>query len=267
MKLPNLFKGNDDETTTISPKLGTEIKGVQLSELNDAGKDELALLVSQRGVLVFRDQDFVSEGPKFLSNYVKYFGETHIQPASGAPQDQRDIHSVLTGGTSDDFYAKKNNLVQWHSDGSGDLNPTAISFLTVTNIPATNGGDTIFASNIEAYERLCPLFKQKIENLQAYHSAIDQANKAIVKGGYVKRHPATNTHPVVRTAPTGRKVLCVDGGFTRKIVGLKDEESNALLKFHLNHISNGHNSASRDVQMIGEVGVEPHTVECETFGR
>ena len=39
--LPNLFpKGGDYTTSNISPKLGTEIKGIQLSQLNDAAKDE-----------------------------------------------------------------------------------------------------------------------------------------------------------------------------------------------------------------------------------
>jgi hypothetical protein len=38
--------------------------GVQLSELTDAQKNELALLVAERGVVVFRDQDFKDVGAR-----------------------------------------------------------------------------------------------------------------------------------------------------------------------------------------------------------
>lgn len=47
---PNLLKKGvtvDD----ITPIMGAEVRGVQLSQLNDAGKDELALLVAQKRVL------------------------------------------------------------------------------------------------------------------------------------------------------------------------------------------------------------------------
>jgi sulfonate dioxygenase len=36
---------------------GTEIHGIQLNQLTDQQKDELALLVAERGVVFFRDQD------------------------------------------------------------------------------------------------------------------------------------------------------------------------------------------------------------------
>jgi sulfonate dioxygenase len=42
-------------TATIA--LGTEIHGVQLNQLTDQQKDELALLVAERGVVFFRDQE------------------------------------------------------------------------------------------------------------------------------------------------------------------------------------------------------------------
>lgn len=120
--------------TTISPKLGTEIKGVQLSHLNDAGKDEVALLASQRGVLVFRDQDLIAKGPEYLTKYVSHYGTLHIHPTSGAPQGHPDIHSVLTGDSKEDPFQTRNRLVGFHTDVSYELNPTGVSFLAVTNI-------------------------------------------------------------------------------------------------------------------------------------
>ncbi|KAF6072525.1 Taurine catabolism dioxygenase TauD, TfdA family protein [Candida albicans] len=189
--LPNLFpKGGDYTTSNISPKLGTEIKGIQLSQLNDAAKDEVALLAAQRGVLVFRDQDFIDKGPEFVTKYVSHYGPLHIHPTSGAPKDHPDIHVVLSGDTKEYPFEKKTNLVALHSD--------------------------------------------------AVHSAVEQANFAIFKKGHVKRHPVENMHPIVRTTPLGQKVLYVNNGFTRRIEGLKEEESSYLLNFLLDHIWKGH---------------------------
>ena len=42
----------------LTPTIGSEVRGVQLSSLSDKGKDQLALLAAQRKVLVFQDQDF-----------------------------------------------------------------------------------------------------------------------------------------------------------------------------------------------------------------
>ncbi|KAF4044073.1 TfdA family Taurine catabolism dioxygenase TauD [Phytophthora infestans] len=46
----------DATVTHLEPKIGTEILNLQLHELTDSQKDELALLVAQRGVVFFRDQ-------------------------------------------------------------------------------------------------------------------------------------------------------------------------------------------------------------------
>jgi sulfonate dioxygenase len=37
----------------ITPRIGSEIRGVQLSQLTGSGLDEVALLAAERGVLVF----------------------------------------------------------------------------------------------------------------------------------------------------------------------------------------------------------------------
>jgi len=47
----------------MSPYIGTEIRGIQVSQLSKEGLDELALLVAERKVVVFRNQDFKDIGP------------------------------------------------------------------------------------------------------------------------------------------------------------------------------------------------------------
>lgn len=56
----NLFKGGRVEN--ITPRVGTEIRGVQISQLDQKGLDELALLAAERGVVVFVSFMSISEG-------------------------------------------------------------------------------------------------------------------------------------------------------------------------------------------------------------
>ena len=53
----------------VTPYIGTELKGIQLSKLTDAQKDELALLVAERGVVFLRDQDITLDQQHELASY------------------------------------------------------------------------------------------------------------------------------------------------------------------------------------------------------
>jgi sulfonate dioxygenase len=46
-----LFPKGQAEVDDITPFIGTEVKGVQLSKLSKEGKDQLALFVAQRRVV------------------------------------------------------------------------------------------------------------------------------------------------------------------------------------------------------------------------
>lgn len=53
----------------LTPYIGTELEGIQLSQLTDAQKDELALLAAERGVVFFRDQDITIDQQYELTKY------------------------------------------------------------------------------------------------------------------------------------------------------------------------------------------------------
>jgi len=56
----------------LTESIGTVLHGVQLSQLNEQQLDELALLVSERGVVFFRQQDLTTGGQeKLFSHYGK----------------------------------------------------------------------------------------------------------------------------------------------------------------------------------------------------
>ncbi|KAH8678730.1 putative alpha-ketoglutarate-dependent sulfonate dioxygenase [Tricladium varicosporioides] len=226
----------------LTPTIGTEISGVQLSKLTDSGKDQLARYVAERKVVAFRDQDFADLPISEALDYGRYFGRLHIHPTSGAPKGHDEVHLVHRGAgdkTANTFFQTRTSSVAWHSDVSYEKQPPGTTFLYILDVPET-GGDTLFANQVEAYNRLSPGFQERLHGLKATHSGIEQVNASRAKGGAVRREPVISEHPIVRIHPvTGEKALYVNPQFTRNIVGYKQEESDVLLKFLYDHIAYG----------------------------
>ncbi|CAL1697361.1 unnamed protein product [Somion occarium] len=255
-KKPNLL-GPNTKVHHISPYLGTEITGVQLSQLNEAGLDELALYTAERKVVVFRDQDFKDIGPDKQIALTKRYGPIQRHPTSGNVKGYPEFHVVYRDAENDRFkeYLGDNraNKTSWHSDVSYERQPPGTTFFFILDQPPV-GGDTLFASQVEAYNRLSDGFKKRLEGLRAVHSAVAQAEHSRQRGGPVRREPVESEHPVVRVHPvTGEKALFVNPGFTRRIVGFKDEESEWLLKFLFDHITKGADFSIRAAWQPGTV--------------
>jgi hypothetical protein len=63
------------EVIPLTRHIGTEIVGLQLKDLTDQQKDELGLLIAERSVVFFRDQDITPQQQKKLG---EWFGEIEI---------------------------------------------------------------------------------------------------------------------------------------------------------------------------------------------
>lgn len=244
---PDLLSA-DATVEDIGANIGAEVKGIQLSKLNDAGKDQLALFVAQKKVVAFRDQDFADLPIQEVIDLAEYFGPSHIHPTSGAPKGYPKVHLVHRSAadtTAKDFFTTRTNSTTWHSDVSYEQQPPGTTFLYILDGP-TSGGDTVFANQVEAYARFSSAFQQRLHGLTCLHSGHEQAESAIQRGSIVRRQPVANVHPLVRTHPaTGERALYVNSQFTRSIVGLKMEESDHLLKFLFDHIAQSHDLQCR----------------------
>ena len=63
------------KVTDLTTHIGTEIEGLQLKDLTDQQKDELGLLIAERSVVFFRDQDISPQQQKDLG---EWYGEIEI---------------------------------------------------------------------------------------------------------------------------------------------------------------------------------------------
>lgn len=261
----NLLKGGKVKDSTAN--IGAEVTDVELSSLSNAGKDELALFVAKHKVVAFRDQKFASLPIQQALEFAEYYGPSHVHQTSGSPKGFPGVHIVHRSAadtTARDFFEERTNSITWHSDVTFEMQPPGTTFLYLLDGP-TAGGDTLFANMAEAYNRLSPTFQKLLHGLEAVHSGHEQVEASRARGSSVKREPVSNTHPIVRTHPaTGEKALYVNPQFTRRIVGLKKEESDHLLKFLYDHIALGADFQARMKWEKGTVIVWDNRVTAHT---
>jgi sulfonate dioxygenase len=153
--LPNLL-GRDGvgKLQDIQPGLGTIVPGVQLSELSEKGKDEVAWLVAKRKIVAFPDQDLIDAGFEAQENFMKHFGKLNYQPVSGTIKDHPAFHVIHRDGNKDEidrFFAKKSTSCLWHQDVSFERQPPGYVMLGLLEGPEV-GGDSIFAAADMAYK-------------------------------------------------------------------------------------------------------------------
>ena len=125
----------------------------------------------------------------------------------------------------------------WHSDVSCDEEPPMGSILYLKQCPPV-GGDTLFASMYAAYAALSDRMKTYLDGLVAVHDGEQVYRGTYANLGVADRpvYPKAE-HPVVRTHPvTGQKALYVNRGFTRRILGLPGDESEAVLRYLYDHM-------------------------------
>lgn len=118
------------------PKIGTEISGINLKNLTDAQKNDLARLIATRGVVFFRNQhDFDIDAQRELG---QYFGTLHKHATTSVPEREglEDVHVIYTTDKSVDQRALFTPTFLWHSDVSSRSITKCYSQLTrVTRLP------------------------------------------------------------------------------------------------------------------------------------
>jgi sulfonate dioxygenase len=138
----------------IQPSIGSIVEGVQLSTLSSEAKDELALLVSERKVLAFPNQDLIDAGPSQQQQFMNYFGKPNYQPVSGTVKGHPGFHIIHRDGNKEEitkFLEQKATTTLWHQDVSYEIQPPGYVMLGLLQGPEV-GGDTVFAATDAAYK-------------------------------------------------------------------------------------------------------------------
>ena len=234
----------------IGKHLGAEISGVDLSQpMDDDTFAKISSAFFDNQVAVFRNQKLT---PAQHIAFTRRFGELeqHVRKEhrlEGYPEilivsNVRNAHGKAIGVEDAGRF--------WHSDLSYKQVPSLLSALYAIEVPIKDGkvlGNTSFASTTAAYEALPEDLKKRLQGLKNVHSYRYYRSKNVqaqkeeqARGArLVQEHTPTEEQlksvpdsevPIVRTHPvTGRKGLFINEGHSSHIVGLPQEESDALL--------------------------------------
>ncbi|KAL2189154.1 TauD-domain-containing protein [Thermothelomyces heterothallicus CBS 203.75] len=217
------------KVTDLTTHIGTEIEGVQLKDLTPEQRDELALLIAERSVVFFRNQDLTPQQQKELG---EYYGQVEVHPQTpqvpGVP-GVTVIWPALFAQERSANFRNPGGASSWHTDLVHERQPAGITHLHNDTVPPV-GGDTLWASGYAAYEKLSPEFRKFIDGKKAvYRSAHQYLDRENPTAGpkYIERiHPLVRVHPA-----TGWKALWVNRSMTVRIVGLDKAESDLILNY------------------------------------
>lgn len=219
----------------LSGLIGVEFDDVDLSDLDDHDFAQIKDGLLAHGVVIFHNQDLSSAAHKAFG---ERFGPLHTHPAAQGVEGHPEILLLKNRG-------KERTITEvWHSDVTCEQQPPSVSILHARVLPEY-GGDTMWANQYLAYERLSEGLKQMLEGMRAVHSAF----------GLEAVHPVIRTHP-----ESGRRALFVNAGFTRRFDGISTAQSAPLLKMLIEHATQPdlcyrHRWSTGDVAMWDNRGV------------
>jgi taurine dioxygenase len=219
----------------LTPAIGARIDGVNLcAPLDDRSRDAVHAALLQHHVLFFENQPLT---PTQHRDLAQRFGQLHIHPIY--PQVP-DVPEIIVLDTDASNPPDNDN---WHTDVTFIQTPPMGSLLSARQLPP-HGGDTLWSSNIAAFEALSAPMQALLSDLTAEHDMVKSfpaqrfartpAERVTWEAACAANPPVV--HPVVRTHPeSGRKGLFVSEGFTTRILELTAAESDALLRLLAQH--------------------------------
>lgn len=219
----------------ITANLGAHVSGVDLRDTT-AVKDRLPSLLTEHGVLVFRNQPLSNAE---LLTLAGAFGDTTPHPNTAtfqhATKEVRGIDHDETTPPEDTGF---------HSDYTFHPIVAAVGVLQAKIVPS-RGGDTIWTDMRAAFAALSPAMQAFLCTLTLRHGFTDHQISVMRKlfgDDYIDKQPgyfAGSVHPLVVEHPSTKEpVLYASPGYTRSIIELSPHEGDALLRFlyaHINH--------------------------------
>ena len=220
---------------TVTPTdatLGAIVTDVDLATLDDDTWKEIHAAFLEHGLLVFPGQNLDEEAQ---GAFALRLGNTEkLSPRQNRPTVQfsnKKADGSLAQPGEEPYKLMKGNE-GWHTDSTYMPLAAKAGMLMALVVPP-EGGETEFADMRAAYEALDPQMQQKLDGLSAYHSLYRSQTRAgfthKTDHFYGFHDKGAPLRPVIKTHPeTGRKSIYT-GRHAYGIVGMSEEESEALL--------------------------------------
>lgn len=210
----------------LSGPIGIEVGGVTLGSplSRDAFSTLRQIFLESNGTLVFPGQ-FLTPGE--LHDFAIRWGTPVVLPylAAHSYPGYPDVLRVTNPGKA------QVSTERWHCDSIFLDKPPAITILAAQDLPGV-GGDTMWANQYLAYDRLSPGMKRLLEGLRGRFAGTQPNPDTGLSEAVLALHDVVRTHP-----ETGKRSLLVGhpGDSLESFEGLTAEESRPLLEFLYSH--------------------------------
>jgi taurine dioxygenase len=227
--------------------LGATITGLDLScPLSDKDFGQLLRALGRYGVLHFPGQTLTAAAQKA---FAARFGSLEINVANTFKnKDHPEVMTLSNMVENGKPIGLADAGQDWHTDMSYSKTIALTSVLHALKIPRDDGGRplgaTRFASMQAAYDDLPEALKQRLADTTAVHD-FNKFWDMMRRDKGSQRPPLTEEqrrakppvdHPVVMLHPiSGRKVLYANPGYTVRLNGMPQHESDELLAFLFVH--------------------------------
>jgi len=216
----------------LTPALGAALPEVDLSAgIDQAAFDAVYHALLRYQVLLFGPLDLP---PGRQVEFARRFGEVQVHVMN---QYHADAHPELYRLSNLDERGEPNGkhpdkgTLAWHTDGSWQRRTGQVTIIYGEVVPE-QGGETHFCDMYGAYERLSPVWKERIAGLRAVHNLDFSRTRRHGEQPMTAEQRAAVPpvdQPIVRTHPdTGRKCLYL-GDHAEYIQGMDYDAGRALI--------------------------------------
>jgi taurine dioxygenase len=226
----------------VTPAVGAEISGVNLSRLSDAEFTQIEHAWNRHGALLFRDQHISDDD---LLAFSRRFGDLDPPPVQEhgrqSPEGYPDIYVVsnVLDAKGAPIGALGAGEAVWHTDMSYLPVPPDASMLFSLEVPPS-GGDTWVLGMQAAWSTLPDALKARVRGRRIKHDGTYNSGGFLRKGVTPSDDPHTAPgawHPAVLRHPvTGAPSLFLGRRRNSYVEGLSQSESDALLDALWAHI-------------------------------
>lgn len=222
---------------SLNGDFGVEALDIDISRpLAPAVAAALRQAFDQHRVLVIRGQ---SLSPEAHIAFSRNFGELEIHVLNeyhkAAHPEIFELSNIGPDGKPNAVHPDRGTLF-WHTDASFQAKPALATILYAEQVPS-NGGHTMFADMIGAYEALGRAEQQRYLGLRVRHDLHISRRKAGYPGmtEAQRRQAPPVAHPLVRLhEPTGRKAIYL-GSHGQEFLDMDEVESRGLMERVMNH--------------------------------
>lgn len=219
----------------VTGTIGVRLEGFDARSIDEGAAAVLRGALDDHHVVVLPAQSISDDEHRRLA---EVFGAPHVHPVAQW-MGSTDVIAYVTNDADNPPLGDSD----FHTDYTFHHEIAAVAVLQAQAV-TERGGDTVWSDMHAAHDALSPALRDWLGTLSAHHRMAPRFGEVMRQrygdelGESVMVEFGGSVHPVVVRHPrTGRPALFVNPGYTDRIVGLEPKESDALLRFLFDHLT------------------------------